>query len=143
MDNKVSIKNVYLYNEDLHNLATKKEKKKRIIWTIVSLFITLLSTFSIVYIITNDWVKNLVVLYVVLMVLTIIFFFVFMYNFFTLASFLGLKVIFSDRAYAMSKKFFDDVIMFNAPYRFTIKKIIREYISRMQYITIEIKNKLK
>lgn len=49
----------------------------------------------------------------------------------------------SDRAYAMSKKFFDDVIMFNAPYRFTIKKIIREYISRMQYITIEIKNKLK
>ena len=49
----------------------------------------------------------------------------------------------SDRAYAMSKKFFKDVIMFNAPYRFTIKKIVREYISRMQYISIEIKNIFK
>ena len=49
----------------------------------------------------------------------------------------------SDRAYAMSKKFFKDVIMFNAPYRFTIKKLIREYISRMQYISIEIKNLFK
>lgn len=49
----------------------------------------------------------------------------------------------SDRAYAMSKKFFDDVIMFNAPYRFTIKKLVREYISRIQYISIEIKNLFK
>lgn len=45
----------------------------------------------------------------------------------------------SARAYAMSKKFFDDVIMFDAPYRFTIKKIIREALSRYQYIYIELK----
>ena len=48
----------------------------------------------------------------------------------------------SSRAYAMSKKFFDDVIMFDAPYRFTLKKIFREYLSRYQYIYIEIKNKI-
>ncbi len=49
----------------------------------------------------------------------------------------------TNRAYAMSKKFFDDVTMFSAPYRFTIKKMIREYLSRFQYIYIEIKNWLK
>ncbi len=49
----------------------------------------------------------------------------------------------SSRAYAMSKKFFDDVIMFDAPYRFTFKKLIREYISRCLYIYIEIKNAFK
>ena len=48
----------------------------------------------------------------------------------------------SSRAYAMSKKFFDDVVMFNAPYRFTLKKLIREYLSRYLYIYIEIKNAL-
>lgn len=49
----------------------------------------------------------------------------------------------SSRAYAMSKKFFDDVVMFNAPYRFTFKKLIREYLSRYLYIYIELKMKLK
>lgn len=49
----------------------------------------------------------------------------------------------SSRAYAMSKKFFDDVVMFNAPYRFTLKKLIREYMSRYLYIYIEFKMKLK
>ena len=48
-----------------------------------------------------------------------------------------------NRAYAMSRKFFDDVIMFHAPYRFTIKNILREYISRYQYLSIEIRNYLK
>ena len=48
----------------------------------------------------------------------------------------------SSRAYAMSKKFFDDVVMFDAPYRFTLKKLIREYTSRYLYIYIEIKNAL-
>ena len=118
MYNKVSIKNVYLYNKDLYNQATKKEKKKRIIWTIISLLITLLSAFTVVYIITNDLIKNLPVLYCILMVLAIIFIFVFMYNFFSLASFLGLKVIFSDRAYAVTNN--DEIITFkyerNSPY---------------------------
>lgn len=48
-----------------------------------------------------------------------------------------------NRAYAMSRKFFDDIIMFHAPYRFTLKKMLREYISRYQYLYIEIKNHLK
>ncbi|WP_281628228.1 YdcF family protein [Traorella massiliensis] len=48
-----------------------------------------------------------------------------------------------NRAYAMSRKFFDDVIMFHAPYRFTIKKMLREYVSRYQYLYIEIRNYLK
>ncbi len=48
-----------------------------------------------------------------------------------------------NRAYAMSRKFFDDIIMFHAPYRFTLKKMLREYISRYQYLYIEIKNYLK
>lgn len=45
----------------------------------------------------------------------------------------------SSRAYGMSKKFFDDVVMFDAPYRFTFKKLIRETISRYIYIYIELK----
>lgn len=49
----------------------------------------------------------------------------------------------ASRAFAMSKKFFDDVVMFKAPYRFTIKKMIREFLSRYQYIYIEIKYKIK
>lgn len=49
----------------------------------------------------------------------------------------------ASRAYAMSHKFFDDVIMFKAPYRFTIKKIFREALSRYQYLYIEIKNHFK
>lgn len=49
----------------------------------------------------------------------------------------------SSRAYAMSKKFFDDVVMFDAPYRFTLKKFIREYLSRYLYIYIEIRNNAK
>ena len=118
MNNKVSIKNVYLYSKDLHNQATKKEKKKRIIWTIVSLLITLLSTFAMVYIITNELIKNLAILYFILMALAIILFFVFMYNFFSLASFLTQKVIFSDRAYAITND--DEIITFkyerNSPY---------------------------
>ena len=47
----------------------------------------------------------------------------------------------SSRAYAMSKKFFDDAVMFDAPYRFTLNKMYREYLSRVQYIYIETKNK--
>ena len=49
----------------------------------------------------------------------------------------------ANRAYAMSKKFFKDVIMFKAPYRFTLKKMIREFFSRYQFLYIEIKNKYK
>lgn len=118
MNNKVSVKNVYLYNKDLHNKNTKKEKKKRLIWTIVSLLITLFSTFAIVYIITNDLIKNLAILYFILMTLAIIFFFVFMYNLLSLASFFGLKPLFSDRAYAITNN--DEIITFkyqrNSPY---------------------------
>lgn len=125
MDNKISIKNVYLYNKDLHNQATKKEKKKRIIWTIVSLLITLLSAFAIVYIIANDLIKNLAILYFILMALAIILFFVFMYNFFSLVSFITQKVIFSDRAYAITNN--DEIITFkyqrNSPYfRYNVLK---------------------
>lgn len=49
----------------------------------------------------------------------------------------------SARAYAMSKKFFEDVVMFDADYRFTLKKMFREFLSRYQYIIIETKNLLK
>lgn len=46
------------------------------------------------------------------------------------------------RAYAMSKKFFDDVVMFKAADTYWPKKLIREFLSRYQYIAIEIKNKM-
>lgn len=49
----------------------------------------------------------------------------------------------ASRAYAMSKKFFHDVTMFNAPYRFTLKKLIREFLSRYQYIWFELKSLLR
>lgn len=119
MDNKVSIKSVYLYNKDQHNKATKKEKKKRISWTIVSLLVTLISTFGIVYMITNDKLtSSSAILGFSLMALSLIFFFCFMYNFFSLASFLTQKVIFSDRAYAITNS--DEIITFkyerNSPY---------------------------
>lgn len=44
-----------------------------------------------------------------------------------------------NRAYAMSLKFFDDVVMFKAPYRFTFKKIFREIFARYVYLYYEIK----
>lgn len=47
------------------------------------------------------------------------------------------------RAYAMSKKFFDDVVMFKAADTYWPKKLFRECLSRYQYFYIEIKNKLK
>ncbi|MGN1343165.1 MAG: YdcF family protein [Traorella sp.] len=49
----------------------------------------------------------------------------------------------ANRAYAMSKKFFKDVVIFEAPYRFTFKKIFREFLSRYQYMYIELKKLFK
>lgn len=49
----------------------------------------------------------------------------------------------SNRAYAMSKKFFDDIVIFDAPYHFTFKKFVREFLSRYQYLYIELRNYLK
>lgn len=49
----------------------------------------------------------------------------------------------ANRAYAMSRKFFRDIVIFKAPYRFTLKKIVREYISRGQYLFIEMKHHIK
>lgn len=45
------------------------------------------------------------------------------------------------RAYAMSKKFFDDIVMFKAADTYWPKKLFRECLSRYQYLYIEIKNK--
>lgn len=45
----------------------------------------------------------------------------------------------ASRAYALSKKFFHDIVMFKAKEKFSIKKLLREGISRYQYIYIELK----
>lgn len=111
MDNIANIKNVYLYNKTLHNKVIKKERKKRIIWIIVSLLIILISAFSFICIVTNEnLAKQWAVLWILLMVLAIFSFFCLMYNLFTLGSFLTEKIIFSDRAYATTNN--DEIITF-------------------------------
>lgn len=111
MDNIANIKNVYLYNKTLHNKVIKKERKKRIIWIIVSLLIILISTFSFIYIVTNEnLAKQWAVLWILLMVLAIFSFFCLMYNLFTLGGFLTEKIIFSDRAYATTNN--DEILTF-------------------------------
>ena len=111
MDNIANIKNVYLYNKTLHNKVIKKERKKRIIWAIASLWIILISTFSFIYIVTNgNLAKQWVVLWIFLMVLAIFSFFCLMYNLFTLGSFLTEKILFSDRTYATTNN--DEIITF-------------------------------
>lgn len=111
MDNIANIKNVYLYNKTLHNQVIKKERKKRIIWTIASLLIILISVFSFIYIVTNEnLAKQWAVLWILLMVLAIFSFFCLMYNLFTLGGFLTEKIIFSDRAYATTNN--DEILTF-------------------------------
>lgn len=111
MDNIGNIKNVYLYNKTLHNKVIKKERKKRIIWIIVSLLIILISVSSFIYIVTNEnLAKQWAVLWILLMVLAIFSFFYLLYNLFTLGSFLTEKIIFSDRAYATTNN--DEILTF-------------------------------
>lgn len=111
MDNIGNIKNVYLYNKASHNQIIKIERKKRIILTIVSLLIILISTFSFLYIVTNEnLAKQWAVLWIFLMVSAIFSFFCLMYNLFTLGGFLTEKIIFSDRAYATTNN--DEILTF-------------------------------
>ncbi len=111
MDNIGNVRNVYLYNKTLHNQVIKEERKKRIICTIVSLLIILISVFSFIYIVTNEnLAKQWAILWILLMVLAIFFFFCLMYNLFTLGGFLTEKIIFSDRAYATTNN--DEILTF-------------------------------
>lgn len=47
------------------------------------------------------------------------------------------------RSYALAKKFFDDISMYEADETMSCKKWVTEYVSRWTYLIIEAKNKLK
>ena len=102
INNKISIKKVYLYNNDLYNKVTKGDKKKLLIWVIISLIISLISVFFIVYIIKNNLVKNFLILSFILIVSAIIFIFIFIYKLLLLTSVLSQKSLFSNRIYVIT-----------------------------------------
>lgn len=126
MNNKVSIKKLYLYNKELHNQIIKKEKKKRLICTIVSLLIIVISVFGVVNIIVKDnWINYLVIVYFILMIMAGIFFFCFLHNLILLGNLFTEKALFLDRGYAITNK--DEIITFkfnrSSPYfRYNILK---------------------
>ena len=102
INNKISIKKVYLYNNDLYNKVTKGDKKKLLIWVIISLIISLISVFFIVYIIKNNLVKNFLILSFILIVSAIIFIFIFIYKLLLLTSVLSQKSLFLNRIYVIT-----------------------------------------
>lgn len=111
MDNKIKITEVFLYNKTLYNQMNKKEMVKRIKWTLSSLLIVIVCTISYILIITNDNIdKFLAILSFILLALGFIAIFIFMYHLMSLLSLFSIKVVFSDRCYAVTDK--NEIITF-------------------------------
>lgn len=111
MNDKLSIKNVFLYDDKLRDKIIQKERRKRIIWIVVSLLIMLVSVLFYFIILTNKNIPIfLEILVLFLIALALVFFFVFFYNLLRLGQFGTEKKLLSSRAYAISSN--DEIITF-------------------------------